>query len=143
MGLISADAMQKLPADTPLMTAQTASQPLGPSWAERAESVQNLPVGDPRRTELAMGMLGPSTIKPKLPYSGVSDQLMGFRKTGQNIPYEESKYSYGQPVKVQFEEGEPFYDAVKGLNKAHAMERARRNWPGATIKPATWADLQD
>ena len=34
-------------------------------------------------------------------------------------------------------DGQTIDDAVKGLNPAHALERARRNRPGATIEPLT------
>ena len=61
---------------------------------------------------------------------------MGFRKSGQNKGYHETNYKHEQKVRVHFEDtGDKFEDAIKGLNKPHAMERARRNWPGAKIEP--------
>ena len=72
---------------------------------------------------------------PRRPYQGVPDSLMGFRREGQNIPFEQQNWSHTQPVRVQFPDtGDVFDDAVKGLNEAHALERARRNWPGANIE---------
>lgn len=75
-------------------------------------------------------------------YETAPDSLMGFRKNGQNTPFHESKYRHVQPVRVTFAGDAPFTDAVKGLNQSHAIERARRNWPGAKIEPITDAELR-
>lgn len=75
------------------------------------------------------------------PYENVPDSLMGFRKDGTAQPYAESNYKHSQPVKVTFEGDAPFFDEVKGLNQAHALERARRNWEGATIEAADHSEV--
>jgi hypothetical protein len=56
---------------------------------------------------------------------------MGYRKTGPNTPYDAQNFSHHQPVKVDLGGGNIFEDSVRGLNRTHAMERARRNWPDA------------
>lgn len=72
-----------------------------------------------------------------VPYKNAPDSLMGFRKNGQNKGFNEEKYKFEQPVRVVFKDGTEHVDAIKGLNKKHALERARRNWDGATIEPIT------
>lgn len=75
------------------------------------------------------------TKKEEPPYSKAPDTLMGMAKEpGRQKGYGEHKYKYELPVKVTFEDGNFFYDAIRGLNKSHAMERARRNWEGASIE---------
>src|SRR6266404_3915803 len=65
------------------------------------------------------------------PYGNVPDSLMGFRKTGPNVGFNESNYPHTQPVKITLPNGDVFNDEIKGMNMEHALERARRNWDGA------------
>ena len=51
--------------------------------------------------------------------------------------YHEQNFSSSVPVKVTFEDGTSHIDAVKGLNRGHAIARAVENWPGAQIEEAT------
>jgi DNA repair protein RadC/GNAT superfamily N-acetyltransferase len=69
---------------------------------------------------------------PNRPYANVPDSLMGF---GRNVSkgFNESKYPAVLEVTVKYPDGEAWGDAIKGMNKEHALERARRNWPGAEI----------
>jgi hypothetical protein len=73
-------------------------------------------------------------IAANKPYANVPNSLMGFRKNGQNKGFDETNFKYELPVKVKFKNGDTFEDAIKGLNKEHALERARRNWEGADIE---------
>jgi GGDEF domain-containing protein len=73
-------------------------------------------------------------------YEKAPDSLMGFRREGPQKEYREQGYKFFQPVRVTFEDGESMVDGIMGLNKPHALERARRNWPGAEIEPATRAE---
>jgi len=70
------------------------------------------------------------------PYRKVPDSLMGFKKEGKEpTPFEEQKYKYELEVEL-FDKGKSLgVDVVKGLNRAHAMERARRNWPSFEVRP--------
>ena len=68
-------------------------------------------------------------------YENAPDNLMGFRRYGQQKSFDETNYRHTQPVRVTFDDGETFTDEIKGLNKAHAIERAHRNWPDAKIEP--------
>jgi hypothetical protein len=68
------------------------------------------------------------------PYASAPKALMGFRKSGPNKSYEESTYKKEITVRVTFDNGQSFVDGMKGLNTPHALERARRNWDGATIE---------
>lgn len=70
------------------------------------------------------------------PYTNVPDSLMGFRKSGPQKAFDESKYPHVQDVEVslpktQFAPAETFTDQIRGMNPDHAMERAYRNWPDA------------
>ncbi len=65
------------------------------------------------------------------PYKNVPDSLMGFRRSGQNKAFEETKYPHTQSIIVDFGDGDVMVDAIKGMNPAHALERAYRNWPDA------------
>lgn len=69
------------------------------------------------------------------PYSSASDALMGFGRRPKG--FDDQKYRHVQYVRVTWPDGDTIVDAIKGLNKAHALERARRNWGGATITEAT------
>lgn len=80
------------------------------------------------------------------PYQNVPDPLMGFRTTpGPNKGFDAERYPYTQGVQItppQFMgQQEKFVDSIKGMNPAHAMERARRNWEGAvSYKPMNPGD---
>lgn len=76
------------------------------------------------------------------PYSNAPDNLMGYRKTGPQKSYTESNYKYETPVKVTWPDGKVIIDGMKGLNRPHALERARRNWPDAQVEAATIADYE-
>jgi len=71
-------------------------------------------------------------------YSGLSDPMMGFNKIerlGNQKGYAEQNYQYNLPVQVQMKGIDPWQDEIKGLNFQHAMARALRNWPGASVVP--------
>jgi hypothetical protein len=67
-------------------------------------------------------------------YAGAPNSLMGFKKSGPQTAYEDSKYKKEITVRVTFDNGTSMVDGMKGLNTPHAMERARRNWDGAEIE---------
>lgn len=76
-------------------------------------------------------------------YENTPDNLMGFSNDpGKQKGYSEQGYSYNQPVRVTFSDGTSIIDEVKGLNKPHALERASRNWEGATIEPLSAAEIR-
>lgn len=69
-------------------------------------------------------------------YKNAPDNLMGYRKSGQNKGFNETKYPHTQEVSVTFpatksSPRETFTDQMKGMNGDHAIERAHRNWPDA------------
>lgn len=78
------------------------------------------------------GSLGSGVVRP---YQNLPDSLMGFRRNGPNKGFHEDNFKYEVPVRVDFGNGNVFEDAIKGLNKSHALERAHRNWPDAKIQP--------
>lgn len=65
------------------------------------------------------------------PYGAAPDNLMGFRKSKPNTPFDQQKYKHVEFVRVTWGGGNTILDAQRGLNKAHAIERARRNWSDA------------
>lgn len=103
------------------------------------ETLQKGTSGDVNAFLENIGGLGGIT-KVARPYANVPDSLMGFRNParGPNKAYEETKFKHEIDVRVTFpEDGMTFVDGMKGLNEAHALERARRNWPGAEIEIVT------
>jgi len=52
-----------------------------------------------------------------------------------NTPFIDSNFPHIQEVRVEFADGEVIEDAIKGLNKGHALARAEVNWPNAKITP--------
>lgn len=70
-------------------------------------------------------------------YEGAPDTLMGFSASGPSKVFGEQKYSHVQYVEVTQPDGSSHVDAIAGLNSVHAMERARRNWDGSTVKALT------
>ncbi len=69
-------------------------------------------------------------------YGNAPDNLLGFTSDpSRQKEYGNNNYTYVQPVSVTIA-GETFTDEIEGLNAAHAMERARRNWPAAdSVEP--------
>jgi len=47
--------------------------------------------------------------------------------------FNEQEYKTTIKVKVKHKDGSTHKDEVKGLNKGHALARARSNWPGAAV----------
>ena len=87
------------------------------------------------------GSIGQRTRRPieSAAYKKAPLERMGFPKAGPSKPFQEQQYSYTQKVRVTFPKSgsrsrDSFVDHVKGLNRFHALERARRNWEGATIQ---------
>jgi len=70
----------------------------------------------------------------KYPYSNAPKNLMGFPKNRSAKGFEQEKYKHVEFVKVTFDNGEQIYDAIKGLNKSHALARAKLNWSNAKIE---------
>ena len=80
---------------------------------------------------------GEAVSEAAFPYGNVPRNLMGFGKNRPQKGFEQEKYKHVQFVKVTFDNGEEHYDAIKGLNKSHALARARLNWPDAKIESAS------
>lgn len=81
-------------------------------------------------------------LKLEKPYSKAPDNLMGFAKEGgKQKTYDEQNYKYELPVKVTGKGGFDHYDVIKGVNKAHALERARRNWEGENVEETTFDEV--
>lgn len=73
------------------------------------------------------------------PYANVPDRLMGIPGDGrQSKGFAQEKYKYVLNLRITIhDKAKPWddivwEDAVKGLNRSHAYERALRNWPQAT-----------
>jgi hypothetical protein len=103
-----------------------------------AQSVGEVKYGDASRTDQAV-QATIDNIRASIPaetYSGdaqysiedVPDNLMGFGRNQKG--YDEQRYPKTVTVRVRFGD-DVFEDEIKGMNKAHAMERARRNWEDA------------
>lgn len=76
-------------------------------------------------------------------YENAPDGLMGFASDpSRQRGYGEQGYRFNQPVKVTLPGGETFTDEIMGLNAPHALERARRNWPGSTVEADGPGEMQ-
>lgn len=100
----------------------------------RGAIVLGAEVAEDLNTE-ARGELLEAEMPVRPPYSDAPDTLMGFSRTGPQKAFGQQKYKHVQYVRLTFEDGsaDSFVDAMAGLNKAHAMERARRNWPTLSV----------
>jgi hypothetical protein len=69
-------------------------------------------------------------------YRNQPRQLQGFKTIGPNKGFDEQKYKHAEFLEVKLDDGTTFYDAIRGLNKSHALSRAFGNWPAASeIRP--------
>jgi hypothetical protein len=64
-------------------------------------------------------------------YAGAPDSLMGYSEKNPPKGYHKSNYPLSAEVVVDFGDGAPHRDAIRGMNKSHILERAKRNWPDA------------
>ena len=78
---------------------------------------------------------------PEYHYKDVPDSLMGISKNPmkQKGYGEHPGYKTNIDVEVMYPATKGFpenrwFDGMDGLNKKHALERARRNWPGAKVR---------
>lgn len=78
-------------------------------------------------------------------YEKIPDSLMGFKRNGHlNKGFEQQNFKHIQAIRIIWPDGGEIEDAVKGLNKNHAIERARRNWPDAeNIVPLDYDQITD
>jgi hypothetical protein len=65
-------------------------------------------------------------------YQNQPKQLQGFKTDGPNKGFDEQKYKHAEFLEVKLDDGTTFYDAIRGLNKPHALSRAFGNWPAAS-----------
>lgn len=77
----------------------------------------------------------PFAVRSDRPYGNAPDSLMGFRKDAEQRGFYNERYRMVQAVRVTYPDGHSIEDEIRGLNQPHAMERARRNWEGATVEP--------
>jgi len=71
----------------------------------------------------------------KTGYENTPDTLMGFAAGKENKGFDAEKYPFTLTLKLTFKDAEGKVttetDSIKGMNKLHALERAKRNWPSA------------
>jgi hypothetical protein len=74
---------------------------------------------------------------PDTGYVLTPDIYLGYRADGSKLKnYAEVDYKTEITVVVKFSDGNVLVDGMNGLNFQHALERARRNWPGAVVLPS-------
>ena len=76
------------------------------------------------------------------PYGNAPSSLLGYRKNGPQKAFGTSRFRHVEYVRVTFDGGASLVEAMDGLNKAHALERARRNWQGAKITPISQEEAE-
>ena len=71
----------------------------------------------------------------KTNYENVPDNLLGFRKQGQNKGFDETKFPYTLDLLISVDGGKTYFeDSIKGMNYKQAIEIAKRNWEGSILK---------
>jgi len=71
--------------------------------------------------------------KPKSTRSGKGKRSRKVPISEKGKDFQEQQYKETIKVKVKFKDGSTHKDEVKGLNKGHALARAKSNWPGAAV----------
>lgn len=62
-------------------------------------------------------------------YEATPNSLLGFKAEGPNKTFDEQRFPIALNVEISLDGGQTWAaDSIKGLNQAHAIERARRNW---------------
>lgn len=125
-------------------TGKLAPEPsiLTPKQMAKVERKANYPTPMERAAQQGARLKGPEDSRVKFseertPYGNAPDGLMGYGKFGPPKAFGEQRYKHAQYVRVTQANGATHVDAVTGLNGPHALERARRNWSGATVTPIT------
>jgi hypothetical protein len=133
-----------VPGAVPTVKALTkAGKAVAPKVGEMAETMlqkQGLMPSIVERTTA-----GSPSIKREefTAYQNQPQQLQGFPKGGPSKSFDEQKYKHAEFVEVKFEDGTTHVDAIRGLNKPHALSRAFGNWPDATeIKPLARSEVE-
>lgn len=142
-----------------LLNAAPAVVSVAKGAAKAAKATKGMPVG--MSTEAVGGMDGVLTqsdasiskrTTANSPWIAREDftayinqprQLQGFKKDGPNKAFGEQNYKHSEFVEVKFEDGTTHVDAIRGLNKTHALSRAFGNWPDASaIRPLARNEVQ-
>lgn len=90
---------------------------------------------------ILMDMQNGNPLIGKTGYENTPNNLMGFSGEGKpNKGFSEEKYSFILPIIVKFPDGDVQKDEIKGLNKYHASERAKRNWSNTNAE--IYIDMQ-
>jgi hypothetical protein len=113
------------------MGALAAMQLPGLPSPQRAIARTGASAGELAAQQAAMRNL--SVAPEPRPYFRVPDSLMGFGRAPKG--FDESQYPFEATVLVRWPDQPPMVDKVRGMNLEHALERGRRNWEGADIKP--------
>lgn len=93
-----------------------------------------------------LGQVGVPSGYADQPPPSIADILMALANYGGlalpsrgGMGYAEQKFKDSLPVVVKWfdklEGPQVHHDAVKGLNRGHALYRAKENWPGADVNP--------
>lgn len=101
--------------------------------ARRGRDKLDMKYGAVRYRVRALETKEPKFSEDRRPYGVAPDNLMGFRKSKPNAPFDQQKYKHVEFVRVTWPGGNSMLEAQRGLNKDHALERARRNWADAEI----------
>ena len=121
------------------MTVETRGQNSWVNFGPHAEKNRTANGADTVYADQKVGLLPEwvseegATDFSEAPYSKAPDSLMGFRKGKPNKGFAEERYKHVEFVRVTWPDGDSMLEAQRGLNRAHALERARRNWSDAEI----------
>ena len=65
------------------------------------------------------------------PYANQPRELKGFSRSSLGKSFDEQNYKHVEFVEVEMGDGSKHFDAIRGLNRDHAMARAFENWGSA------------
>lgn len=120
------------------ITSETRGQNSWLNYGPHGEANRTAKVEDTIFADQKTGLMpewtwteGRAPDEERRPYGNAPDALLGYRKNGPQTPFGQNNYRHVEFVRVVFDDGTELFDAMEGLNKPHAMERARRNWRDA------------
>jgi len=108
-------------------------------WAENAMG-KKLTAAEQKidaEVDQALGKVRSSQDGDSPPYGRAPNTLMGYPKSKPPKAFGQSKFRHVEYVRVTFDNGDTMAEAMDGLNKPHALERARRNWTDAKVESIT------
>lgn len=109
--------------------------PFSQELAAAGKEAKNIVTDPHKRLDFLTGMVGTGG-EGENPFEGLRVRKVNSMVSPEGKPFDAQAFPHTQHVRVEWpEHNDSIVDAIKGLNKGHAVARAKENWPGATITP--------